>query len=74
MQDDELDLLDREARVFNAFQTAIHLIDPQGARDPLKVEELLDFLTEEYQRARESLRGLIAARRRDAAGGGLHAH
>jgi hypothetical protein len=74
MQDDELDLLDREERIFTCFQAAIDLLNPnEEAHDPAKTRELLDFLVEEYQRARESLRGVVAARYRDAAGGGLHA-
>ncbi|MDD3802449.1 MAG: hypothetical protein PHV45_09695 [Desulfuromonas thiophila] len=58
-----LDLLDREEQVFSCFQTAIGLIDPNLERDPAKVEELLDFLSEEYNRVREQVRNLIVANR-----------
>jgi len=56
MEEDELDLLDREERIFTCFQAAIDLLNPnEEARDPAKVRELLDFLVEEYQEAREAL-------------------
>lgn len=58
-----LDLLDREEKVFSCFQTAIGLIDPNLERDPAKVEELLDFLSEEYNRVRDQVRNLIVANR-----------
>lgn len=63
MNQDELDLLDRETRIFNAFQAAIDLLNPnEEARDPTKVRELLDFLAEEYTYAREALMARVAER------------
>jgi len=74
MTQDELDLLDREERIFTCFQAAIDLLNPnEEARDPAKVRELLDFLVEEYTHAREALMARVSARHREAAGGGLHA-
>jgi hypothetical protein len=56
MNQDELDLLDREERIFKCFQAAIDLLNPnEEARDPEKARELLDFLAEEYQAARKAL-------------------
>lgn len=47
MSQDELDLLDREERIFTCFQAAIDLLNSnEEARDPTKVRELLDFLAE----------------------------
>lgn len=62
---DELDLLDREERIFICFQAAIDLLNPnEEARDPAKVRELLDFLVEEYQAAREALMRRVRELRR----------
>lgn len=69
MEEDRLDgfdLLDREERVFSCFRTAIDLIDPNQERDPAKVGELLDFLTEEWDRTRVDLRRLIAKKTSDS--------
>lgn len=60
MELDELDILDREERIFTCFQAAISLLDPnEEARDPAKVRELFDFLEEEYQAAREAMRATV---------------
>ncbi|WP_141056648.1 hypothetical protein [Tepidiphilus succinatimandens] len=66
MTQDELDLLDREERIFKCFQAAIDLLNPEEARDPAKVRELLDFLAEEYTHAREALMARVAGRLREA--------
>jgi hypothetical protein len=67
MSQDELDLLDREERIFTCFQAAIDLLNPnEEARDPAKVRELLDFLVEEYNRAREALMARVAGRLQEA--------
>lgn len=67
MNQDELDLLDREERIFTCFQAAINLLNPnEEARDPAKVRELLDFLAEEYTHAREALMARVAGRLREA--------
>ncbi|MDR9065293.1 hypothetical protein [Burkholderia multivorans] len=67
MNQDELDLLDWETRVFNAFQAVIDLLNPNlEARDAAKVQELLDFLVEEYNRAREALMARVAGRLQEA--------
>jgi hypothetical protein len=62
MEKEELDLLDREERVFACFQTVIDLINPHQELDPDKVEGLLDFLAEEYQRTRAALRQAMSAK------------
>ncbi len=65
MPKDELDLLDREERIFTCFQAAIDLLNPnEEARDPAKVRELFDFLVEEYQAAREALMSRVREPRR----------
>lgn len=56
-----LDLIDREHRVFTAFQTAIALIDPQAKREPLAVAELLDLLIDEYQKVRAEIQVALNA-------------
>ncbi len=67
MPQDELDLLDREERIFTCFQAAIDLLNPnEEARDPAKVRELPDFPVEEYQAAREALMARVAGRLREA--------
>lgn len=60
MEEDGFDLLDREERIFSCFRTAINLLNPEQEQNPAKVEELLNFLLEEYERTRERLRLLIA--------------
>lgn len=68
MSQDELDLLDREERIFTCFQAAIDLLNPnEEARDPAKVRELLDFLVEEYQAARDALMSRVRELRRGCA-------
>ncbi|WP_126448311.1 hypothetical protein [Sulfuricystis multivorans] len=68
MSQDELDLLDREERIFKCFQAAIGLLDPnEEVRDPDGVRELLDFLVEEYQAAREALMSRVREMRREYA-------
>jgi hypothetical protein len=75
MQDDELDLLDREARIFTCFQAAIDLLNPnEEAHDPAKTRELLDFLVEEYQAARNQMRRIADSHRSAMGGGEAHAH
>ncbi|MFZ5499261.1 MAG: hypothetical protein ACOY6N_09460 [Pseudomonadota bacterium] len=65
MNQEELDLLDREERIFTCFQAAIDLLNPnEEARDPAKVQELFDFLVEEYQAAREALMSRVREPRR----------
>ncbi|MEO1767679.1 hypothetical protein [Thiobacter aerophilum] len=65
MPQDELDLLDREERIFKCFQAAISLLSPnEEAHDPDGVRELLDFLVEEYQAAREALMDRVRELRR----------
>jgi len=67
MPKDELDLLDREERIFTCFQAAIDLLNPnEEARDPAKVRERLDFLAEEYIHAREALMARVAGRLQEA--------
>jgi len=56
-----LDLIDREHRVFTAFQTAIALIDPQAEREPLAVAELLELLLDEYRKVREDIQRTLDA-------------
>lgn len=63
MSQDELDLLDREERIFTCFQAAIDLLNPdKKAIDQDGVRELLDFLAEEYAHAREALMARVAGR------------
>ncbi|TXF11214.1 hypothetical protein [Pelomicrobium methylotrophicum] len=55
MNQEELDLLDREERVFACFQTVIDLLNPAETTDVNRVGNLLDFLIEEYQAIREEM-------------------
>ena len=67
MNQEELDLLDREERIFTCFQAPIDLLNPnEEARDPAKVRELLDFLVEEYTHAREALMDRVTGSLREA--------
>jgi hypothetical protein len=67
MLHDELDLIEREERIFNCFQAALDLLNSNGeVRDPARVKDLLDFLTEEYNQAREALMARVAAIRQGA--------
>lgn len=60
---EEMELFDREARVFTCFQAAIELSNPnEDARDPKKLRELLDFLSEEYEGARQELLDCMRSR------------
>jgi hypothetical protein len=65
MPQDELNLLDREERIFKCFQAAISFLNPnEEARDPDGVRELLDFLAEEYQATRKALMDRVREMRR----------
>ena len=60
MEQDELDLLEREERIFTCFQAAIELMNLSKEEfDPEKTKELLDFLVEEYIQAREALMEMV---------------
>jgi hypothetical protein len=64
MEKSELDLLDREERIFTCFQTAIDLLNPESAtRNKEKIGDLLDFLAEEYEQARNALHTAVATKR-----------
>lgn len=68
MTKEELDLLDREERIFNAFQAAIDIINAKGeSPDPAKVRYLLDFLADEYQATRQTLMQRVRANSRRSA-------
>lgn len=76
MDKEELDLLDREERIFTCFQVAIELLHPnEEARNPERAHELLDFLAEEYMKTRAALLRLVDAQlRRQGGQHGISAH
>jgi len=76
MDKEELDLLDREERIFTCFQAAIELLHPnEEARNPERTRELLDFLAEEYMKTRAALLRLVDAQlRRQGGQHGISVH
>jgi len=58
----QLDVLDRESRVFNCLKVAIELLSPsEDIPTQAEISELLDFLAEEYGKAREDVLRVISA-------------
>jgi hypothetical protein len=58
----QLDVLDRESRVFNCLKVAIELLSPsEDIPTHAEISELLDFLAEEYGKAREDVLRVISA-------------
>lgn len=51
---DKFDLIDREQRIIGCLRTAIELINPHGERNPGRTAELLEFLMEELDQARQA--------------------
>jgi hypothetical protein len=59
MTQDQIDILDREERIFKSFQAAIDLMACSATQEVRDAQTLLDFLTEEYQKCRLAMRESI---------------
>ncbi|MHB0991722.1 MAG: hypothetical protein ACYC0M_10645 [Burkholderiales bacterium] len=59
MEQDQLDILDREDRIFKSFQAAIDLMACSHSQGVPDTQTLLDFLTEEYRVCRAAMRESI---------------
>ena len=63
MEQDYLDILDREDRIFKSFRAAVELMESSPSQEVRETQTLLDFLTEEYQACRLAMRECINASR-----------
>lgn len=64
MSDEQLDILDRESRLFVCWQAAVNLMSPaEDVRGSANTQELLDYLTEEYSKVRRQMRLTMQATR-----------
>ncbi len=59
MEQDYLDILDREERIFKSFRTAVDLMQCSPSQEVRESQVLLDFLSEEYQACRAAMRECI---------------
>ncbi len=59
MEQDILDILDREDRIFKSFRAAVELMESSPSQEVRESQVLLDFLTEEYQACRIAMRERI---------------
>lgn len=60
MSEEQLNILDRENRLFTCWQAAVDLMSPsEEARNSANTQELLDFLTEEYDKVRDEMRRTV---------------
>lgn len=63
MSDEQLSILDRESRLFACWQAVVDLMNPsEVTRSNASTQELLDFITEEYNKAREEMRRTVSVR------------
>lgn len=59
MDQDHLDIIDREDRIFKSFQAAIELMGFSASQEVRETQFLLDFLGEEYQACRIAMRKIV---------------
>lgn len=63
MSDEQLSILDRESRLFTCWQAVVDLMSPsEEARNNANTQELLDYITEEYNKVREDMRHTVTVR------------
>jgi hypothetical protein len=57
MPQHQLDILDREARIFACYQAVTDLLSPdEETRRQANLYDLVDFITDEYAEARQEMR------------------
>lgn len=63
MSEEQLNILDRENRLFTCWQAAVDLMSPsEEVRNNANTQELLDYLTEEYTKVRDEMRHAVNMR------------
>ena len=62
MSEEQLNILDRESRLFTCWQATVDLMSPsEEARNNANTQELLDYITEEYNKVRDEMRHSVHA-------------
>jgi len=64
MSEEQLSILDRENRLFTCWQAVVDLMSPsEETRGGANTQELLDYITEEYNKVRDEMRHAVNAAR-----------